>query len=42
MKRLPSKRFGGWELRCNGLQQHNLTAKQFLKMVKDTRKGIPR
>lgn len=38
MKRLPSKRFGGWELRCNGLQQHNLTAKQFLKMVKDTRK----
>ena len=34
MKRLPSKRFGGWEMRMNGLKQHGMTSKQFLKWAK--------
>ena len=35
MKTRPSTRFGGWELRCNGLQQHGLSAKEFIKQAMD-------
>ena len=32
-KKLSSERFGGWELRCNGFQQHGLKPKFFIKMA---------
>ena len=35
MKKLPSKRFGGWEMRKNGLKQHGMSSKQFLRWAKD-------
>ena len=35
METRPSTRFGGWELRCNGLQQHGLSAKEFIKQAMD-------
>lgn len=31
--RLSSERFGGWEMRCNGLKQHNMSSKEFIKMA---------
>jgi|TARA_R100000081_G_C4796135_1_gene160985 hypothetical protein len=31
MTTLPSSRFGGWTRRCNGLQQHGLKPKAFIK-----------
>jgi hypothetical protein len=46
MKTLPSKRFGGWEMRCNGLQQHALgnhgpvKAKAFLRSLRNGDLGV--
>ena len=40
MTTLPSSRFGGWTRRCNGLQQHGLKPKAFIKMLMS--KGFPR
>ena len=36
VKRLPSKSFGGWEMRMNGLQQTGMSAKEFLKKCTTT------
>jgi len=33
VKTITSKRFGHWELRCNGFSQHGLKAKPFIKMM---------
>lgn len=31
--KIKSKRFGGgWEMRCNGLKQHNMSSKEFINM----------
>ena len=34
-KTLPSKRFGGWEMRRNGLQQHGISASEFIERTMD-------
>ena len=35
-KLLPSKLFGGWEMRMNGLEQLGLTPKKFLRLCRKT------
>ena len=40
MKTIKSDRFGHWEMRFNGLQQHNKTSKQMRKFLMDM--GVPK